>query len=133
MRGAKGPNKTPRSTKRKTKVWHDKRMRKECDIGDKMLMNSAMRKKTTSHLPFITWCHHTPMIKLLLMVDFETLNKKDEPVKSKSNSKPRRVWQKKVALPLEAPLQEAPPHESSSSKSEPRYSIKEHRSPVRRI
>jgi nitric oxide synthase oxygenase domain/subunit len=61
-----------------------------------------------------------------MMVDFETLNKKDELVKSKSNSKPRRVWQK-VAPPLEAPLQEVPPHESSSSKSEPRYFIKEHR------
>ena len=57
---------------------------------------------------------------LLLMVDFETLNKeeeqvkKDEPVKPKSNSKLRRVWQNKVAPPLEAPLLEAPPQESSS-------------------
>ena len=59
---------------------------------------------------------------LLLMIDFETLNKeeeqvkKDEPVKPKSSSKPRRVWQKKVAPPLEAPLLEAPPQESSSSR-----------------
>ena len=61
----------PRSTKERTKGWHDKRMRKECDIGDKMLMNSSSKesfkqdeKTTTSHLPSITWCHHTPMIKV---------------------------------------------------------------------
>ena len=43
--------------------------------------------------------------------------KKDEPVKPKSNSKPRRFWQKRVAPPLEAPLLEAPPQESSSSRA----------------
>jgi hypothetical protein len=42
--------------------------------------------------------------------------KKEGLVKSKSNSKPRQVWQKKVAPPLEAPLIEAPPQESSSSR-----------------
>ena len=44
--------------------------------------------------------------------------KKDEPIKPKpkSNSKPRRVWKKRVAPPLEAPLLEAPPQESSSSR-----------------
>ena len=47
--------------KRKTKGWHNKRMRKECDIGDKMFMNSSSKesfkhegKTTISHLPFIT-------------------------------------------------------------------------------
>jgi hypothetical protein len=43
MRGAKGPNKVPRSTKERTKGWHDQRM-KECGIGDKMLMNSSRCK-----------------------------------------------------------------------------------------
>ena len=42
--------------------------------------------------------------------------KKDEPIKPKSNSKPRWVWQQRVAPPLEAPLLEAPPQESSSSR-----------------
>ena len=57
------------------------------------------------------------------MVECETLNKeeeqvkKDEPVKPISNSKPRWVWQKRVAPPLEAPLLEAPPQESSSSRA----------------
>jgi len=41
MNGAEGPNKMPRFTKERRKRWHDKRIRKkECDIGDKMLMNS---------------------------------------------------------------------------------------------
>ena len=45
MRGAEGPNTVPRSTKERTKGWHDKRMRKkECDIGHKMLMNSSRCK-----------------------------------------------------------------------------------------
>jgi hypothetical protein len=69
MRGA---NKVLRSTKERTKGWHDKRMRKkECDIGDKMLMNSSSKesfkqeeKITTSHLPFITGCHHTPIMNV---------------------------------------------------------------------
>ena len=43
--------------------------------------------------------------------------KKDEPVKPKSNLKPRWIWQKKVGPPLEAPLMEAPPQESSSSRA----------------
>ena len=30
--------------KERTKGWHDKRMRKECDIGDKMLMNSSSKE-----------------------------------------------------------------------------------------
>ena len=62
----------PRSTKERTKRWHDKRIRKkEYDIGDKMLMNSSSKgtfkqeeKITTSHLPFITWCHHAPIMKV---------------------------------------------------------------------
>ena len=45
MKGAKGPNTMPRSTKERTKGWHDKRMRKkECDIGDKMLMNNSSKE-----------------------------------------------------------------------------------------
>jgi len=35
--------------------------------------------------------------------------KKDEPIKPISNTKPRRVWQKRVVPPLEVPLLEAPP------------------------
>jgi hypothetical protein len=60
----------------------------------------------------------------LLKIECETLNKeeeqakKDEPIKPKpkSNSNPKQIWQKKVAQPLEAPLLEAPPQESSSSR-----------------
>ena len=59
IKGAEGPNKVPRSTKERTKGWHNKRMRKkECDIGDKMLMNisgkesfKTGRKDHHSHLP----------------------------------------------------------------------------------
>ena len=47
-----------RSTKETTKRLHDKRIRKECDIGDKMLMNSSSKETfkqeentTISHLP----------------------------------------------------------------------------------
>ena len=61
----------PRSTKERTKRWHDKRIRKECDIGDKMLMNSSSKesfeqeeKTTKSYLSFITWCHHAPIMKV---------------------------------------------------------------------
>jgi 1,2-phenylacetyl-CoA epoxidase catalytic subunit len=56
------------------------------------------------------------------MVDLKMLNneekqvKKEGPIKPTLNSKLRRVWQKKVASPLEAPLMEAPPQESSSTK-----------------
>ena len=61
-----------RSTKERTKRWHHKRMRKkECDIGDKMLMNSSSKesfkqeeKTTISHLPSITWCHYTTLLKV---------------------------------------------------------------------
>ena len=42
---AEGPNRMTRSTKERTKSWHDKRMRKkECNIGDKMLMNSSSKE-----------------------------------------------------------------------------------------
>ena len=34
----------PRSIKERTKRWHGKRMRKECDIGDKMLMNNSSKE-----------------------------------------------------------------------------------------
>ena len=68
---AEGPNKVPRYIKERTKRQHDKRILKECDIGDKMVMNSSSKgtfkqeeKTTTSHLPFITWCHHAPMMKV---------------------------------------------------------------------
>ena len=62
----------PRSIKERTKRWHDKRIRKkECDIGDKMLINNPSKetfkqeeKTTTSHLHFIVWCHHAPIIKV---------------------------------------------------------------------
>jgi hypothetical protein len=62
----------PRFTKERIKRWRDKRIRKkECDIGDKMLMNSSSKetfkqeeKTTTSHLPFITWCHHALIMKV---------------------------------------------------------------------
>jgi hypothetical protein len=62
---AEGSNRMTRSTKERTKRWHDKRMRKECDMGDKILMNNSSKesfkqeeKTTTSHLPFITWWLH---------------------------------------------------------------------------
>jgi hypothetical protein len=32
-----------RSTKERT--WHDKRMRKECDVRDKMLINSSSKER----------------------------------------------------------------------------------------
>ena len=62
----------PRSIKERTKRWHDKRIRKkECDIGDKMLMNSSSNetfkqeeKTTTTHLPFITRCHSALIMKV---------------------------------------------------------------------
>jgi uncharacterized membrane protein YgaE (UPF0421/DUF939 family) len=62
----------PKIHKRKNKKWHNKRMRKkEYDIGDKMLMNSSSKesfkqkeKITTTHLPFITECDHTPIMKV---------------------------------------------------------------------
>ena len=42
IRGVEGTNKV---LKERTKGWHDKRMRKkECDIGDKMLMNSSSKE-----------------------------------------------------------------------------------------
>ena len=45
MNGAEGPNKMPRFTKERRKRCHHKRMRKkECDIGDKMLMNSSSKE-----------------------------------------------------------------------------------------
>ena len=51
----------PRSTKERRKGWHDKRMRKkECDIGDKMFMNSSSmesfkhEEKTTT----VIYLHH---------------------------------------------------------------------------
>lgn len=71
IKGAEGPNKVSRSIKERTKGWHDKRMRKEYNLGDKMFMNSSSKesfkqeeKTATSHLPFVTWCHHTSMMKV---------------------------------------------------------------------
>ena len=34
----------PRSIKEMTKIWHDKRMRKEYNIGDKKFMNSSSKE-----------------------------------------------------------------------------------------
>ena len=34
----------PRSTKERTKGWHDIRMRKEYNIGDKMFMNNSSKE-----------------------------------------------------------------------------------------
>jgi hypothetical protein len=72
MSRAEGPNRMTRSTKERTKRWHDKEIKKECDMGDKMLMNSSSKesfkqeeKTTTSHLTFITWCHHAPKMKVI--------------------------------------------------------------------
>jgi hypothetical protein len=69
IRGVEGPNKMPRKNKR----WHDGRVRKECNIGDTMLINSSNKKSfkqeekiTISHLPFITGCHRVPMMKVIL-------------------------------------------------------------------
>ena len=35
----------PRSIKERTKEWHEKRMRKEYNIGDKMFMNSSNKER----------------------------------------------------------------------------------------
>jgi hypothetical protein len=43
-KGAEDPNKVPRSTKERTKGWHDKRMRNEYNLGDKMFMNSSSKE-----------------------------------------------------------------------------------------
>jgi uncharacterized glyoxalase superfamily protein PhnB len=71
MSRAEGSNRMTRSTKERQKRWHDKIMRKECNIGDKMLMNSSSKesfkqeeKTTTSHLSYITWCHYAPIMKV---------------------------------------------------------------------
>ena len=44
IKGVEGPNKVSRSTKERTKGWHDKRMRKEYNLGDKMFMNSSSKE-----------------------------------------------------------------------------------------
>jgi hypothetical protein len=45
MSRAEGSNRMTRSTKERIKRWHDKRIRKkECDMGDKMLMNSSSKE-----------------------------------------------------------------------------------------
>ena len=60
IKGAEGPNKVSRSTKERTKRYHDKRMRKECGIGDKMLINNSSKEsfkheeKTTT----VIYLHH---------------------------------------------------------------------------
>jgi len=62
----------PRSTKEKEqKDGMTKGREKECDIEDKMLMNSSSKesfkqeeKTTISHLPSITWCHYTTLLKV---------------------------------------------------------------------
>ena len=64
MRGA---NKVSRSTKERTKGWHDKRMRKkECDIGDKMLMNRSSRKASSrkKRLPQVIYLSSQGVIML---------------------------------------------------------------------
>ena len=47
IKGAEGPNKVLRSTKERTKGWHDKKMRKEYNIGDKVLMKTQARKASS--------------------------------------------------------------------------------------
>ena len=44
MSRVEGPNRMTRSTKETTKRLHDKRIRKECDIGDKMLMSNSSKE-----------------------------------------------------------------------------------------
>ena len=70
MSGAKGPNKMPKSTREK-KDSMTNAASKECDIGEKMLMNSSSKESfkqeensTISHLPSITWCHYTTLLKV---------------------------------------------------------------------
>ena len=51
----------PRSTKERSKGWHDKRMRKkECDIGDKMLMNNSSKEsfKHEEKTTIVIYLHH---------------------------------------------------------------------------
>ena len=60
IKRAEGPNKVPRSTKERTKGWHNKRMRKEYNIGDKMFLNNSSKEsfkheeKTTT----VIYLHH---------------------------------------------------------------------------
>ena len=60
IKGAEGPNKVPRSTKERTKGWHDKRMRKEYNIGDKMIMNSSSKEsfKHEEKTTIVIYLHH---------------------------------------------------------------------------
>ena len=44
IKGVEGPNKVLRSIKERTKGWHDKRIRKEYNIEDKMFMNSSSKE-----------------------------------------------------------------------------------------
>jgi hypothetical protein len=44
MSRAEGPHRMTRSTKERTKIWYDKEIKKECDMGDKMLMNSSSKE-----------------------------------------------------------------------------------------
>jgi hypothetical protein len=40
-----------RSVKERRKRWHDKRMTKECNIGDKMLINSSSKASSRKRRP----------------------------------------------------------------------------------
>jgi len=56
MSRAEGPNRMTRSTKERTKRWHDKRMRKkECDMGDKMLINRSSKESFKRRPPQVIY------------------------------------------------------------------------------
>jgi hypothetical protein len=53
--------------KERTNRWHNKRMRRSATYKTRCSWTTQdVRKKRTnkSHLPFITWCHHTPIMKV---------------------------------------------------------------------
>jgi hypothetical protein len=75
MRGAEGPNKVLRSTKEK-RAWQKNEkegvQHVRQDVHEQLKMQSKLSKgsfkqeenTTTSHLPFTTWCHLSPIIIL---------------------------------------------------------------------
>ena len=60
MSRAEGPNRMTRSTIERTKRWHDKRMRKKYNIGDKMFMNCSNKEsfKHEEETNTVIYLHH---------------------------------------------------------------------------
>ena len=60
IKGAEGLNKVSRSIKERTKGWHNKRMRKEYNIGDKIFMNNSSKEsfKHEENTTTVIYLHH---------------------------------------------------------------------------